>query len=92
MRLVEVSDSSILVANVDGRIHAIQGTCSHEDYPLDEGVLDGYTVTCALHHSRFDLRDGSVVDPPADVPLAIYEVTVEDGRVMVRLGETPVVG
>ncbi len=85
MRLVDIAGASILVANVDGRIHALQGTCSHEDYPLDDGELEDQTVTCGLHYSRFDLRDGSVIDPPAESPLVTHQVTIRDGRVFVRL-------
>lgn len=87
MRLVELGGRPILVANVDGRLFAVQGTCSHEGYPLDDGELDESTVTCGLHYSRFDLRDGTVLDPPAETPLVTHLVTVEDDRVIVRLSQ-----
>jgi nitrite reductase/ring-hydroxylating ferredoxin subunit len=85
LRLVDITGTPVLIANVGGRISALQGTCTHEDYPLDDEDLNDHTVMCGLHFSRFDVRDGSVVDPPAEQPLHTYEVTVRDGRVMVRL-------
>ena len=79
----------VLVVNADGTIRAMQGICSHEYFELDKGFLTGGTLTCALHLSRFDLADGEPLDPPAEVPLAIYDVVVEDGRVLIEVPEGP---
>jgi 3-phenylpropionate/trans-cinnamate dioxygenase ferredoxin subunit len=78
----------ILVVNSGGTIKALQGVCSHEYFELDKGFLTGPAVTCALHLSRFDLATGDALDPPADEPLAVYPVTVEDGRIVVELPGT----
>ena len=74
----------VLLVNTGGRIHALQGTCSHEYFELDKGFLTGPAVTCALHLSRFDLATGEALDPPADEPLAVYPVSIEDGRILVE--------
>jgi nitrite reductase/ring-hydroxylating ferredoxin subunit len=79
----------VLVVNVGGTIRAMQGICSHEYFELDKGFLTGDTLTCALHLSRFDLVDGEALDPPAEVPLAIYDVVIEDGRVLIEVPEGP---
>jgi nitrite reductase/ring-hydroxylating ferredoxin subunit len=79
----------VLVVNVGGTIRAMQGICSHEYFELDKGFLTGETLTCALHLSRFDLADGEPLDPPAEVPLAIYDVVVEDGRILIDVPEGP---
>ena len=73
----------VLLVNVGGNVSAVQGICSHEYFELDRGFLTAGTLTCALHLSRFDLRSGDPLDPPADEPLAVYPVTVEDGRIFV---------
>lgn len=73
----------VLLVNVEGTIRALQGICSHEYFELDRGFLTGSSVTCALHLSRFDLASGEALDPPADEPLAVYPVAVEDGRIVV---------
>jgi 3-phenylpropionate/trans-cinnamate dioxygenase ferredoxin subunit len=82
----------VLVVNTGGELHAVQGICSHEYFELDKGFLTGGTLTCALHLSRFDLRDGDPLDPPAEVPLAVYPVVVENGRVIIEIpdGQLPV--
>ncbi len=73
----------VLLVNVDGTISAVQGICSHEYFELDKGFLTAGTLTCALHLSRFELASGEPLDPPADEPLAVYPVAVEDGRILV---------
>jgi len=77
----------VLVVNTGGQIRAVQGICSHEYFELDKGFLTGGTLTCALHLSRFDLASGEALDPPAELPLAVYEVVIEDGRVLIEVPE-----
>jgi 3-phenylpropionate/trans-cinnamate dioxygenase ferredoxin subunit len=91
MAWVDATDP-VLVVNADGTIRAMQGICSHEYFELDKGFLTGGTLTCALHLSRFDLADGEPLDPPAEVPLAIYDVVVENGRVLIDVPEGPLAG
>ena len=89
--MVEVDATQILLVNIDGEIHATQGVCSHEYFELDKGFLTGNTLTCALHLSRFDLDTGEALDPPAELPLAIYAVVVEaDGQIVLELPEGPI--
>ena len=92
MLMVQVDDANILLVNLGGEIQALQGTCSHEYFELDRGFLTDGTLTCALHFSRFDLRTGEALDPPAEMPLVKYPVDVEDGRIVLVLpeGEIPV--
>ena len=73
----------VLVINVRGDLKAVQGVCSHEYFELDKGFLTDGSLTCALHLSRFDLASGEALDPPADEPLAVYRVTVAEGRLIV---------
>jgi nitrite reductase/ring-hydroxylating ferredoxin subunit len=90
MRMAWVDGTDqVLVVNVDGEIRAMQGICSHEYFELDKGFLTAGTLTCALHMSRFDLADGEALDPPAELPLAVYPVIVEDGRVLIEIPDGP---
>ena len=63
--------------------------CSHEYFELDKGFLTAGTLTCALHLSRFDLDSGEPLDPPAELPLAVYPVVVEDGRILIEVPDGP---
>jgi 3-phenylpropionate/trans-cinnamate dioxygenase ferredoxin component len=91
MRMVQVDGTNILLVNQDG-VHALQGTCSHEYFELDKGFLSDGAITCALHLSRFDLTDGEPLDPPADLPLVIYAVSVQGDDIVLELpdGDVPV--
>jgi 3-phenylpropionate/trans-cinnamate dioxygenase ferredoxin subunit len=90
MALVDGVDQ-VLVINTGGSqgIRAVQGICTHEYFELDKGFLTGGTLTCALHLSRFDLSDGEPLDPPAELPLAVYPVVVEDGRILIEVPDGP---
>ena len=79
----------VLVVSLAGELHATQGICSHEYFELDKGFLTAGTLTCALHLSRFDLTNGEPIDPPAEVPLEIYPVVVENGRVLIEVPDGP---
>jgi 3-phenylpropionate/trans-cinnamate dioxygenase ferredoxin subunit len=88
MKMVQVDGTNILVVHDDaGAWHATQGICTHEYFELDKGFLTDDTLTCALHLSRFDLETGEALDPPAELALALYPVTVEDGQVVLELPE-----
>ena len=90
MLRVQVEGTDILLVNLDGNIRAMQGICSHEYFELDQGFLTGDSLTCALHLSRFDLDTGEALDPPAELPLAMYLVIVEGDRIILELPEGPI--
>jgi nitrite reductase/ring-hydroxylating ferredoxin subunit len=92
MVMTQVDDVDILLVNLDGTINAMQGSCSHEYANLAEGDLEGSTLTCALHFSMFDVRDGSVLRGPAGQPLVTYAVEIVNDRISLRLpiGAVPV--
>lgn len=79
----------VLVVNSNGDLYAVQGICSHEYFELDKGFLTAGTLTCALHLSRFDLEDGEPLDPPAELPLAVYEVIVQGDRILIEVPDGP---
>jgi len=78
----------VLVVNT-GELTAVQGICSHEYFELDKGFLTAGSLTCALHLSRFDLSTGEPLDPPAEAPLAVYPVVVENGRILIEVPDGP---
>lgn len=90
MRMAWVDGTDqVLVVNTGGTIRAMQGICSHEYFELDKGFLTRDSLTCALHMSRFDLATGDALDPPAELPLAMYPVVVEDGRILIDIPDGP---
>jgi 3-phenylpropionate/trans-cinnamate dioxygenase ferredoxin component len=82
---VELRDGQpVCVFNHDGVVGAVGNVCTHAHFHLSEGVLhpDG-TIECLWHGARFDCRTGAVKRHPAEWPVPVYEVKVEDGRVLV---------
>ena len=82
---VEVDGRSVALFRVGGAFYALGGECTHEGGPLAEGELSGTTVTCPWHGARFDLETGAVRALPAVEDEPVYEVTVHDGGVFVRV-------
>lgn len=80
---VVVDNQAFIVANVDGRFYAVEDNCSHEDYPLSYGCLDGDRIKCSLHGSRFSLKTGAPMDEPADEPIRTYRLVVAEGQIWI---------
>ena len=78
-------DVRITLANVAGAFFAIDDTCTHRGCSLGDGKLDGSTLQCACHGSRFDVTTGEVVRGPAEDPVRSYPVHVANGEVQVDL-------
>ena len=84
MKAVDVNGERVCVANVEGKYYVIGNVCTHMGGPLAEGKLEGFEVECPWHGSKFDIRTGKVVRPPAMREEPIYEVKVEDNNVLIR--------
>jgi len=82
-RAVAAAGEHLLLCNVDGTLYAVADLCTHDRGPLGEGRLRGPTIECPRHGARFDVRNGSVVSPPAVRDLATYPLRVVDGHVEV---------
>ncbi|HKO16434.1 MAG TPA: Rieske 2Fe-2S domain-containing protein [Gemmatimonadaceae bacterium] len=74
----------ICLFNHRGTIGAVGDICTHAEFLMSDGLLRGDgTIECAWHGARFQCRSGAVCRGPAVDPLPVYEVRVEDGRVLV---------
>ena len=83
MKRVDAGGRRILLANVAGRLYAVDDTCTHEQASLSTGVLKGELVKCPLHNSRFNVRTGEALEEPAEEDLRTYPVREEGGRILV---------
>lgn len=95
--LSEVAEGVALVVEVDGLevavvrdgedVYAIEDQCSHAAVALSEGDVEGCEIECWMHGSRFDLRTGKPLGPPATEPVPVFAVKVDGDNVFVDLGE-----
>lgn len=97
MREVDVDDHHLLVTRVGDDYFVTDARCPHLGGRLAKNSLEGTVLTCHLHHSQFDVRDGSclrwtgfkgAVLTLAELakhprPLRAYESKVEDGKIFI---------
>ncbi len=89
----------ILLARVGDKYYAAGNRCPHMVGKLSQGKLERTVVTCPRHGSQFDLSDGHVVRwlwgsglasrigkaLKSPRPLTIYNVKVENGKILVEI-------
>jgi len=75
----------VAVVRSDGEVYAIHDVCSHANVALSEGEVDGQTIECWLHGSRFDLVSGRPTGLPATQPVPVYPVKIDGDSVYVAV-------
>ena len=85
---VEVDGAAVMLIKHEDGIHAIGAVCPHLGGPLDEGAIDGETVTCPWHGSVYRLTDGCLLHGPATAPVELYDVKTQKGRVSIRAAKS----
>ncbi len=83
LKAVDLNGEDVVVARVGDRCYALGGICPHEGAPLEDGELDGETLTCPWHFTEFDVTSGKVVDGLTEEPLAVYAVSIDGDDVVV---------
>lgn len=83
---VEVGDVPVCVVRLAENVFAVRDECTHGAVPLSEGDVEGTTIECWAHGSRFDLLTGEVQNPPAVENVATYPVRIDGDDVQVNLG------
>jgi Rieske Fe-S protein len=77
------ADQGIVVTQPrEGTLKAFSATCTHQGCTVSS--VEGGTVNCSCHGSKFDVADGSVKGGPAPRALPPAAITVEAGEI--RLG------
>jgi 3-phenylpropionate/trans-cinnamate dioxygenase ferredoxin subunit len=92
MKSYSAGGKQILIANIDGKLYAINGVCTHAGGDLSKGKLEGKIVTCPRHGSKFDVTTGKCISGPKIVFLRFkakdetaYEVKVEENRIKINV-------
>jgi len=90
-QLVEAGGVKVVLVRQNGKIFALQNTCSHLGGPLAEGKVEGNGIRCPWHGSCFALEDGTVQEGPATYPQPKYEVRINDGQIELRGAGKPAI-
>jgi len=78
-------DKKILLANLKGKIHATDLICTHANADLSTGFLSEDGVRCPLHLSVFNLENGEPQNLPAENPLKVYNVKIDNNEIYVEV-------
>lgn len=82
---VEVGDEFVCLINLDGEIHAINDTCTHEDASLSDGTIVGDDIECPMHGGSFDIRTGEPTNFPVVVAIEKYGVRIDGDDIQVEV-------
>jgi len=85
IREFQLEGKTIAVANVAGKLFAINNVCLHRGGPLGEGELDRQIVTCPWHGWQYDVTTGKLVTNPA-VGVETYPVEVRGEDIFIDIG------
>ena len=85
---VEVDGLDVALVREGAEIFAIEDECSHASVALSEGDVEGCTIECWMHGSRFDLRTGKPIGLPATEPVATFPIEVRPDGVYVDTDTT----
>ena len=76
-------DKIIVVHHANGNLYATSAACTHKGCDLKYDV-DADLLICPCHGSQFSL-DGGLVKGPSNKPLKTYNVSTENGLVVITL-------
>ncbi len=82
---IDTQGKSILLVNLKGTFYAIGNICMHEGCSLDGGTLNGEKIECPCHGSTYDVRNGKVLQGPAEKPEPSYPVRVQGDTILATL-------
>jgi 3-phenylpropionate/trans-cinnamate dioxygenase ferredoxin component len=85
MKRIEAGGKKLLLCNAEGEHYCVDEMCSHEDYSLWFGCIQGRKIKCSLHGSYFNLADGQPLNEPADCPLRTYPVRLAGDMLQIEV-------
>jgi len=81
----DFEEKRLMITNLNGTIYATDRICTHAEADLSTGFLSDEGVRCPLHLSVFNLENGKPQNPPAEEPLKIYNVKIDQGEIYVEV-------
>lgn len=85
----EAGGEDVVLVKRGRKIYVLGQSCAHLGGPLSEGTLEGDTIVCPWHGSRFSLEDGRVLRGPSAYDQPCYAARIRNSMVEVQLGGEP---
>lgn len=83
-REFSLGDKIICVANLNGKVSAMDNVCLHRGGPLGQGGIEGDKVVCPWHGWQWDPKTGQAAHDGA-TKVAVYPLKVEGEDVTIEL-------
>lgn len=80
---VQIGEKVIFIASSKGKLHAMDGVCSHAKCILGTLQQENLTVKCWCHDAVFELESGKMIEPPyvaKNAPMEKLGLTTYDIR------------
>jgi 3-phenylpropionate/trans-cinnamate dioxygenase ferredoxin component len=78
--------TDVVIVRAGGEWFALEDRCSHQDFPLSDGDVEGEVIECIYHGAKFDLRTGKALSLPAIRPVKTFPVEIRGEDVYVQMG------
>ncbi len=80
----EIDGVPVVIVRCGAELFAVEDRCTHDGESFSGAEVEACEIICPRHGSRFCLRSGEALTPPAYEPLRTYRVRVHEGRVLVE--------
>lgn len=80
----EAAGTAVCLANVGGKLAALDNWCPHRRGPLGQGWMENEAVVCPWHSWAFNVRTGQS-EYPAHERVTVFPVRIEGEDVLVDL-------
>lgn len=80
----EAGGAAVCLANLEGRLCALDNVCPHRQGPLGQGWIEGNAVVCPWHSWAFDVATGDAL-PPDHGHVKVLPVREENDAVLVNI-------
>jgi len=77
-------EKTICVANISGKLVAMDNVCLHRGGPLGQGLVDGGKIVCPWHGWQYDPTTGAATHNPA-AKVQVYPIKIEGDDVLIEI-------
>ena len=82
---VHAAGRTIAVFRCGAELFAVDDSCPHRRFPLNDGIVRGHTVQCRTHGSCFNLTTGALERGPSRYGINAYRVFTVGDRVEIEI-------